>query len=213
MVLGSFQAWLADFYALDVGYDIYDFLITDERLARALDRSGRENDEKLLIAEDNGEAEVSLYLQQEVVDRLMCHDPTTRLDEQNFADFLTAFEGVSHFMYYAYRASIDRQVTLLEMELQAEVDKFVATAELLRQQGERPPPGLHHWLFKQTKLVDELTRGEHERYSRASHYAGKYCLKLWPRLSDGSGRESMRRELRYFYRLARGAKIDHIEAR
>lgn len=213
MVLGSFQSWLEEFYALDIGYDVYDFLITDERLASTLDSGGRQNEEKLLIAEDDGGAEVGLYLQRDLVDRLMRHDPTARLDEQNFADFLTAFEGVSHFMYYAFRARNDRQVTLLEMELQAEVDKFVATAELLRRQGERPPQGLHHWLFRQTKLVDELTSGEHERYARASHYAGKYCLKLWPRLADGSGWESVRQELRYFYRLARGPKIDHIEAR
>ena len=211
MVLGTLQSWLTEFYALDIDYDIRDFLITDRRLARTLDRGGRENDEKLLIAEYGGEAEVSLYLQQELVDRLALNDPTARLDAGNLADFWTAFEGISHFTYFAFRASHDRAVTLLEMELQAEVDKFVATTALLRAQGERAPPGLHRWLFEHTRLAEELSAGEQERYARANHYAGKYCLKLWPQLSQGRAWEGLRRELRYFYRLPRAGKIDHIE--
>jgi hypothetical protein len=212
MVLGNLQTWLTDFYALELAYDVQDFLITDRTLARALDRGGRENDEKLLIAEENGEAAISLYLEQDLVDRLVRNDPTARLDERNLADFWTALEGLSHFTYYVHCASHDRAVTLLEMELQAEVDKFVATAALLRAQGVQPPRRLHEWLFTQTRFAEELSLVEQERYARANHYAAKYCRKLWPRLASGSGFDSARAELRRFYRLARNAKIDHIEA-
>jgi hypothetical protein len=97
------------------------------------------------------------------------------------------------------------------MELQAEVDKFIATAALLRRQGERVPQRLHQWLFAQTTLADELSAVEQERYARANHYAGKYCLRLWPQISGGGGWEAARNELRHFYRLPRNAKIDHIE--
>jgi hypothetical protein len=187
-------------------------LITDSKLAQALDRGGRENEEKLLIAEDNGEAAVSLYLKQELIDRLDLNDPTTRLDERNLADFWTALEGLSHFTYFVHRASHDRAVTLLEMELQAEIDKFIATAALLRRQGERPPQRLHEWLFAQTKLATELSADEHERYAQANRYAAKYCKRLWPRLSESGGWDAARAELRRFYRWAQNAKIDHIEA-
>jgi hypothetical protein len=212
MVLGNLQAWLTDFYALEIAYDVHDFLITDSKLAQALDRGGRENEEKLLIAEDNGEAAVSLYLKQELIDRLDLNDPTTRLDERNLADFWTALEGLSHFTYFVHRASHDRAVTLLEMELQAEIDKFIATAALLRRQGERPPQRLHEWLFAQTKLATELSADEHERYAQANRYAAKYCKRLWPRLSESGGWDAARAELRRFYRWAQNAKIDHIEA-
>ena len=157
MVLGNLQAWLTDFYALEIAYDVHDFLITDRKLAQALDCGGRENQEKLLIAEHDGEAAVSLYLEQELIDRLDVNDPTARLDERNLADFWTALEGLSHFTYFVHRASHDRAVTLLEMELQAEIDKFIATAALLRRQGERPPQRLHEWLCTQTKYADERT--------------------------------------------------------
>ena len=40
-------------------------------------------------------------------------------------------EGVSHFVYLADRARVDREATQLELELQAEVDKFVVLAAWL----------------------------------------------------------------------------------
>lgn len=212
-MLATLQAWLTEFYALELGYDVEDFLVTDRRVASALDRDGRPNDEKLLIAEGTGEAEVCLFLEQALLDRLAERDPTARLDQHNLADFWTVLEGVSHFTYYAFRATQDRPVTLLEMELQAEVDKFVATALLLRRQGGPPPSGLHRWLFELPRLAAELSPAEQTRYERANHYAGKYCMRLWPGLARGYGGERLREELRYFYRLARRAKIEHIEAR
>lgn len=212
-MLGALQTLLKDIYALDIAHDVGDFLITDAELAAAIDAGGRANDEKLLIEEAGGEARVSLYLARELVGRLQQHDPTARLDERNLADFWTACEGVSHFNYYAWRAAADRPVTLLEMELQAEVDKFVATAALLVRQGERLPQRLHHWLFDLPTFDKQLSADELERYRSANRYAGKYCRQLGARLAGGLGDEDLVRELRHFYRLPQPAKIEHIESR
>jgi hypothetical protein len=212
MFLGELQSLLNGVYALDLSYDIYDFLITDAGLAHALDAGGRHADEKLLIAEDSGEAEVCLYLEAELVDRLTRNNPATCLNDANLEDFWTAFEGVSHFTYYAWNAMLEKPVSLLEMELQAEVDKFIVTSLLLRQQGERSPQGLHHWLFELPKLDSRLDDEEHERYRRANRYAGRYCRKLAPELARGFGDGDLRRELRRFYRFSQPAKIRHIES-
>jgi hypothetical protein len=212
MFLGIMQDCLADLYALELGYDVYDFLITDRNLARALDGEGRDVDEKLLIAEDDGAADVALFLCAELIERLADNDPTAALNGDNLADFWTALEGVSHFTYFAFKAAQDRRVTLLEMELQAEVDKFVATALLLGRQGEKPPAGLHRWLFDVPRYDENLTPDEHERYERANHYAAKYCRTLWPKLASGGCADDLKRELRRFYRLPREQKINHIDA-
>lgn len=212
-VLAAFQALLAEIYQVDVAYDVDDFVITDPEVARLLDAGGRAADEKLLIAERDGEAEVALYLAQGVVDRLSATDPLTRLDARNLADFWTALEGVSHFAYYAWNAAIEKPVRLLEMELQAEVDKFVATAVLLGRQDGRLPPALHRWLFDLPRYDRRLTSGELDRYRLANRYAGKYCLKLAPELADGGLDETTRRELKRFYRLSQPSKIRHIETR
>ncbi|HUL81808.1 MAG TPA: hypothetical protein VL131_06690 [Gammaproteobacteria bacterium] len=212
MRLGGLQALLAELYALDLEYEVDDFLTTDTDLARALDASGREIDEKLLIAETDGEAEVSLYVEPRVLERLARSDPLAKLDGDNLEDFWTAFEGVSHFTYYAWNAKLEKSVTLLEMELQAEVDKYVATTLLLARQGQRPPRGLHHWLFEMPRLDERLDGDELERYRRANRYAGKYCRKLGPAIATGAAGAAARAELRRFYRLSQPSKIAHIEA-
>lgn len=212
MVLAELQTLLSDVYALDVEYDVGDFLLTDPRIAEALDVDGREIDEKLLITEDDGEAAVSLYLDADLLRRLARNNPASRLSEQNLEDFWTALEGVSHFLYYAWNAALEKSVTLLEMELQAEVDKFIATALLLYRQEERVPANLHSCLFDLPRFDARLGGDELDRYRSANHYAGKYCRKLARALAGQANPVLLRRELCYFYRLPQPAKIQHIDA-
>ncbi|MEE9570391.1 MAG: hypothetical protein V3W02_01710, partial [Gammaproteobacteria bacterium] len=169
MVLRQLQSLLSGIYALEVSYDIYDFLVTDARLAGELDAGGRHVDEKLLIAEEADAASVSLYLGQGLMDRLRDNNPAYRLGADNLVDFWTALEGVSHFIYYAWNATAEKSVTLLEMELQAEVDKFIGATLLLRQQGESPPPNLHDRLFGSARFDVRLNSDELTRYQDANH--------------------------------------------
>jgi hypothetical protein len=207
------QRCLTDLYGLDIDYHVYDFLITDRQLADSLGGSGDDVDEELLIVDDGDSASVSLFLEQALVDRLERDNPIDSLHDRNLADFLVAFEGVSHFTYFAFKASKDQCVTRLELELQAEVDKFMATATILRSQGERIPAGLHHWLFTLPRLREGLDAEAVERYASANHYAARYCQALWPRVRSAAGVSEIRDELRRFYRLPRELKIGHIEAK
>ena len=211
MLLRKLEAMLHELYALDVGYAVSDFLITDPELARSLDSGGRQIDEKLLIAEADGEADVALYLERDLLERLGRHDPLTKLDGDNLADFWSALEGVSHFTYYAWNAARDKDVSLFELELQAEVDKFVTTAMLLREQTGREHSGLHGWLFDSPTLAAELDDRERERYRRANRYAAKYCRRIEPALAR-DGEAAAQRELRHFYRLSQTSKLAHIDA-
>jgi hypothetical protein len=212
MLLTKLQALLGEVYALDVAYAVGDFLTTDAALARALDVNGRNVDEKLLIAEADGEAEVALYLESELLERLERSDPLVCLDADNLADFWAALEGVSHFTYYAWNAEREKSVTLFELELQAEVDKFITTGRLLREQRGREPLGLHGWLFDTPTLAPELSDQERERYRRANRYAGKYCRRLAAALRQGPDGGGVQRELRRFYRFSQTSKLAHIDA-
>jgi hypothetical protein len=102
-------------------------------------------------------------------------------------------------------------VTMLEMELQAEVDKYVATALLLLRQGQGARR-LHHWLFELPRLDERLDGDELDRYRRANRWAGKYCRRLAPAIANGARDEATRTELRRFYRLSQLSKIEHIDA-
>lgn len=212
MILGSLQTKLSGFYSLPLQHNVYDFLVSDHATAAALRASPETTDETLLIREAGGEAEVALYLDDKLLSRLGEADPTVALGVDNIADFLAALEGVSHFVYYSWNAGYDKAVTLLEMELQAEVDKFITTVVLLNEQQGRLPKRLHRWLFDLPQLADHLTVEQRQRYYDANRLAGRYCLNLYQRLRHGASMAELAPELRDFYRATQANKIDRIRA-
>jgi hypothetical protein len=162
---------------------------------------------------------MSLYLDPALLQRLAREDPLTRLHAGNVADCWTALEGVSHFLYLAWNAGHDRPVSLLELEMQAEVDKYVASYWLLRRQFPgRFPAELRRVLFERTRVDPSLTQARAGLYREASRYAEKFCRRLEQTLSRAQGRQAhgggeseVLAELRRFYRLSNARKRAHIE--
>lgn len=211
--LASLQDALADIYDLPATPDVREFLLTDRALLAALS-SARNTDEQLLLAEEGDTLAMSLYIDREVLDRLAVRDPLEALTHENLADWLTAAEGVSHFVYVAWNSAFDRPVTLLELELQAEVDKFVLAAWLLtRQDPERVPRELHRVLFERARVDPDAAGERAGLYRTASRYAARFCGRLGALLAR-KRRTSMREmvaELRRFYRFGSTRKLAHIE--
>jgi len=214
MLLRELQTLLNRLYDTQVDLDVRDFLVTDRRaLPDASAASG--TDEQLLVEEREGAAAVALYVDQQVLQRLSTRDPLQKLDATNIADYWTALEGVSHFHYLAWNAHHDRAVSLHELEVQAEVDKYAVTLFLLGAQNSgRFPLRLHHWLFERAHIDAQLAGDRHDLYASASRYAARFCELLERRfLQRGRLRcEALVRELRSFYRLTHAPKIRRIEA-
>jgi hypothetical protein len=214
-LLRDLQLGLSGLYDLPVPHDVEDFLVTDHALLHALTcgQPGRPVDEKLIVQESDGGLDLALYLDPGVLARLDAADPRRELSGLNLADFWTVLEGISHFLYLAWNASHDKPVTLLELEMQAEVDKYVSTRLLLAGQPTtalgRP---LLDRLFVDTVLVPALDAAEQDRYRAASHLAGRYCASLESRYPVGGLVPEMVRELRAFYRLSQSAKVSRIRA-
>jgi hypothetical protein len=214
MLLARFQSYLSSFYEAPSEYDVYDFLITDARLADALTPKGHcDNDERLLVAQSAEGVALSVYLEQTMLAQLSRDDPFIDLHDGNMSAFMLAVEGVSHFNYLCWNAAFDKSVTLLELELQAEVDKYVTATALLGAQGNsKSASALHEILFDRIKFRDDLTEQNLERYRDANHYAAKYCRSLRSNFPDSHGESCFRNELRRFYRLTQNEKIRRIEA-
>lgn len=214
MVVSQIQGLLAAIYDLPVVHEIGDFLFTDRRLLPAELRANAA-DEQVLVSEGSQSAAIGVFVDACVLQRLERTNPMRRLDGDNIADFWTALEGVSHFMYLVFNAGHDRPVSLLELELQAEVDKYVGSLWLLRAQGPaRFPRELHRLLFERAQ-VDPLLAGERAGlYQRANGYAARFCRRLERQLTtrrNGLARD-MLAELRRFYRFGSAHKRHHIEA-
>jgi len=133
--------------------------------------------------------------------------PLTELNLAQLEDFWTALEGVSHFMYLAWNARHDRGVRGVELELQAEVDKYVLTAHLAAAQGTNGLPDIHALLFEHTSLDPGLSQALAQRYLDATRSAAVYCRSLSRRFS-ALPHPGLVRELRRFYRLDHTANYD-----
>ena len=215
-LLGQMQSLLAALYDAPVAHDVHDYLITDPAHAAALQElpSAPGTDEQLLIATTDDGMELGLYLDASVLERLGRRCPLVALDESNLGDYCTALEGVSHFTYLAWNTSHDRPVSLLELELQAEVDKYVSSLWLLRtQQPARFPRELHHLLFERARVDDSLAGERVGLYHHANRYAARFCRRLERALSQKSAAVSAATvgELRRFYRWSSARKCRHIE--
>jgi hypothetical protein len=223
MVLSGLQSLLVRLYDVDLRHDVYDYLVTDRRAVRAFEPENdrRELDEQLLLAEitDSGGtrcAGVALYLDPVLLRRLERADPHHSLTEENLADYCTALEGVSHFVYSMWCLDRDLPVSLLELETQAEVDKYAVTVFLLgrQQSGTHYPAQVHARLFDRVSFDARLEPDQYERYRTAHRCAAHYCRRLERRfVSRGVARiEALVRELRSFYRLGSSAKLQRALA-
>lgn len=211
-LLRRLQGLLSGIYDVPVGYDVHDFLFTDrERLPAHMRASG--TDEQVLVLQEGEVASVGVFLDRALLERLTAADPLRTLNAGNIADYWTALEGVSHFLYLAWNAAHDRPVSLLELELQAEIDKYVASWWLLRRQDPaRFPAELHPLLFTRARIDAALADGRIELYRRANDYAARFCRHLSRQLSGAArARGEALVELRRFYRLSRERKVRHIQ--
>lgn len=216
MPLNSLQRQLERIYEVEVGHQVEDFLLTDVVEARRLEDSpdARDADEKLLVTEEADALALALYLDADILGRLRADDPTSRVHAGNLSDLATATEGVSHFLLLAWSALHGRSVSLLELEMQAEVDKYVLTAFLWgRQRQGRVPADLHRWLFAAPRFDPALDSDELERYRRAHLWAAGFCARLERAYLRGGSAAGLVRELRRFYRLPREEKIRRSEQR
>jgi hypothetical protein len=211
-VLRDFQNLLGAAYDIELTADVREYLITDAAALHPLAaRSRPEAPEKLLLLEDEGELAMALYVESALLDRLARADPRERLSDENLGDFCTAVEGVSHLNYVAWNAGRDKCVTLLELEMQAEVDKYVATRLLLADQpGSGIAEGLFERLFENPKFDSSLSVSEAIRYRDANRLASRYCRVLEKRYQSGRVPGAMLGELRAFFRLPQPAKVDRI---
>jgi hypothetical protein len=222
MLLSRLQSLIGGIYDVSVAHDVYDFLVTDRRRLPAAARGGS-GEEELIVAEPaDGDDEValSLYLDPALLGRLAREDPLVRLHAGNVADWCTALEGVSHFLYLAWNLGHDKPVSLLELEMQAEVDKYVASYWLLRRQFPQhfPAPELRRMLFARTRVdPSAAAAGRADLYREASRYADRFCARLEQLLARSRARSgapaegAVLAELRRFYRLTHARKRALIE--
>ena len=205
-LLVDVQRRLEALYALPAESPVTDFLIPQEA-ATHLPGGGS----RTLVHQEGDFVSLGVVLERQVGEELAGADPRERLDTANLGAFSTLTEEVSHFLYLLYCARADRPATELELELQAEVDKYLTVAFLLSLQNEGAMSAeLRRLLFRSYRLRDGLSRESAERYETASRLADRYCGWLERRFLRAARLGDLAREARAFYRLAQRQKLERI---
>lgn len=209
-MIGRVQAHLEAIYGITCAARAEGFVV-DTEAAVLLGATGR-TDEELLVLEGDGELEMALYLAPALLSRLRPYEsgPVDSLLELELDGFCQLAEGVSHFVYVAHTATHGRTVSLLELEAQAEVDKFALC--LLHRWGE----GVGAWgeelrrrLFDQVSYRERLSEAERWRYEEANRLSRNFCSRLMGHVT-GRRLERLLSDLRYAYRLGAEAKLRHF---
>ena len=207
-VLRALQGGIESMYRVETDLDVCDFLVGgEERDALKVERAPKE---QLLIRTDEEGMRLGLFVDERTLENLAMRDPRRRLDAANLQDFLYAVEGVSHFVYLVHRARQERPVSAVELELQAEVDKYLVSLLVSWNQAGEPPSDLRERLFANIRFAGDLSREERERYELANSAADEYAASLEERFVRTHAVDDMLGEVRRFYRKGLAEKLEYI---
>jgi hypothetical protein len=187
---GRIQRGLEALYRLDRGADVDAFVTHADEGER----------EALLVRESDEGLELSLRIPR-------LGDRTVDVDGEGLDPLCQIIEGVSHFVYLADRASQDREATQLELELQAEVDKYVILASALQDFDGRRSRRLRERLYEGVAYVHAADTELGERYRMANGCAARVTARLERDYVMRARFDELRGELRRFFHMGQGEKL------
>lgn len=121
-------------------------------------------------------------------------------------------EGVSHFVYLAERARTNLPATQLELELQAEIDKWVVLVLLRDPLDATRARAVHARLYERVRFAHPAGTVEGDRYRLANDLAAR-LVKRFERTYVAKGRlGELRDALARFWRMGQGDKIGWARA-
>lgn len=211
MILKTIQQHLQSLYQLHLEQNVEDFLtVTPFREGAGIQIKSRFAQEALLIRQMGNEIELGLFISPAILLSLQKQNPFQKLDNHNLKNFMIAVEGVSHFIYLVMKVKLNQPVSQLELELQAEIDKYLLVGFLFFQHQGKIPGFLFSYLFENFRCTPFLNQEAKFRYLEANRLATKFCAYLdqnylryqnWPKAIE---------QARHFYHLNHWSKIAQL---
>lgn len=207
-------------YAIRVGLaDLGRFIVGDEGYRRlygggtelsAGSALARADGARTMVRETPEGVRLSVYLPDSLVRCLEGHPPQRGVDESNVDAFATLVEELDHLLCVAERAAEGRPVTLLELELHANVSKHLVLARFLAGRGHPLTPRQRAWLrwhlFDKGSYCDRDPEVRN-RYREAARWAVRFLAALRP-LRPAERVATLRR----FHRASAAGKLELIRS-
>lgn len=224
MILNELQGKLETQYDLIIPYEVDAFVSHDIEVAKTLAKATNQacqdtqhpDIEVVFIRQDEFNMEFTLYLDNSL---MQAFKQTANIEDflksckpgekhPTLDDICTVVEGVSHVVCLLWHAHNDRQLRPVDLELQAEIDKYLVllgTSDTLTQHRQ-----IHKQLFSQCQLTSTPGTALFERYRTANNLAARYCGWLSDTFFAALDKTGLDSELARFYRLSGQAKFDRI---
>ncbi len=165
---------------------------------------------RVLVRETDRGLRACIYFPDRMIERLERHPPQRGLGERNVDPFATLVEELDHLLCLADRAAREVPVSMLELELQANISKYLVLARFLAGRRGSLSPRRRTWLryhlFEKVRFV-EPDPAVRQRYRDARRFAVRFL--------DGASRLGPRRlleQLRRFHQEPIDGKLQRIKA-
>jgi hypothetical protein len=148
-------------------------------------RSSAGDGARLLVRETSAGLRACIYYPDAMIRHLEEKPPQHGIDEDNVEAFAVLVEELDHFLVAAERAHAGRGVSLLELEIQANVSKDLVLSRFLSGRGRRLDPGRRAWLRHHLfhgRSYSDADPAVRARYDEASTLALRFLrsLERWP---------------------------------
>ena len=136
---------------------------------------------KLLVREDGSAVRACIYYPDAMIAALEAYPPQRGLGDRNVQAFAALVEELDHLLTAADRAHRERSISLLELELHANVSKYLVLARFSAGRGGRLDPGRRLWLRQRLFGAAEFSSadpGVRRRYRDAVRFAVRFLDRL-----------------------------------
>lgn len=203
--LNRLQQTLQHLYRVESPVDADDFRLQPEHLSLLLGEHSKikPREALYLIPGEDQTTDIGLYVCENEVQEAQKFVDAPRTGSVD--SFCVALEGVSHFLYLTYcSTALERPVSQLELELQAEIDKYLLLRILfgIRDAMSR--------LFANLRFHPSVTPDLEERYIVAHNTASRYVRWMDSQICHGDFYRVVD-DARAFYRKTITAKLAHID--
>lgn len=153
---------------------------------------------QVIYVDEGEDATMGIYLGKNLF-----HQIRNKSKVFSFQDFCVMAEEVSHFIYLIWSKSNEKKINLLDLEIQAEIDKFVLASHFFRSEDV-----IFKKMFETFTLRKNLHKDEQDRYFTANRL-GKKLVSEWRKKKIPLAEKF--NWLRVFYRQSTTSRISMIE--
>ncbi len=200
-IIHQCEQMIAKYYGFEISTPFIDFIVSENDIAYSTNETKSNLKSGVFVIENKTEDEVFIgaCLDEKITENLAAMNPLVVLNKENLNAFCVLVEEISHFHLLVNRAKAGLGVTKVELEWQAEIDKLLFSAEILRfQSGKTHIVPLLKLIFDQCEIIESPDK---PLYIQANKLAATFWYKAVSEYKEPTTVRDFRSTLQKLYRV------------